>query len=79
MLKCFTDWLERNGFGHELATAKTDIQIKQAMYATVVRACSNCGSPGVDSRGIDVGSVCTVCFAVRPQNEELGQIWKKER
>ncbi len=68
MLKWFTDWLERNGFGHELDTAKTDIQIKQAMYATVVRACSNCGSPGVDSRGVDVGPTCPVCLAMRPAN-----------
>ena len=78
MFKWFTEWLEKNGFEREDAGAKkSELQIKQAMYATVIRACQECGSPGVDSRGQDVGPVCPVCLTPRPQNENLGRIWSK--
>jgi len=53
------------------------LQVKQALYATVIRACTNCGAPGVDSEGKEVGKFCPECGAKRPKSEPQGRIWVK--
>jgi len=57
--------------------ALTKLQVKQSLYATIIRACKNCGSAGVNSKGEDVGMFCPVCGAKRPKNEPQGRIWYK--
>lgn len=64
---------------------------KQALYATVIKACGNCGAGGVyhnvegvnvgcydPSRlGQPVGDTCPNCGASRVPDQDLGQIWHK--
>jgi len=62
-----------------LAMSSNQQEVKQQLFATVIPACNTCGAVGVDSRGVDVGPICPVCYANRPNNKKLGRIWKKDR
>jgi hypothetical protein len=49
---------------------------RQSLHATVIRACANCGAPG-HAFGRPVGPICPECGAVRPSDENKGEIWSK--
>jgi hypothetical protein len=51
------------------------LEVKQSLYATVIRACKKCGAAGVNSKGEDVGMFCPACGEIRPKPENLGRIW----
>lgn len=49
---------------------------KQSLAASVSRACASCGGPPPlpDSDA----KTCLHCGAVRPKNEDLGEVWSRE-
>lgn len=67
------------------------IHRKQALYATVIKACGNCGAGGVyhDVEGVNVGcydptrlgqpvgDACPNCGASRVADRDLGEIWHR--
>ena len=59
--------------------ARSHLKQRQSVAATVIRACRNCGSPGVDDKGQPVGNICPTCGSVRPPDEDKGEVWVKER
>lgn len=72
-------WYNLRSDLHDALRPKSSIQLKQALYAVVIKACTKCGSAGVDSQGQDVGDICPVCNADRPKNDNRGLIWRKMR
>ena len=62
-----------------LPKPQAELKIKQELHATIIRACRECGAPGVDSKGVDVGKFCPWCGTKRPKPESLGRIWAKYR
>ena len=49
---------------------------KQTLSATIIRACVNCGKPGIKDDK-PVGPICPWCNAERPQNDDRGAIWQR--
>lgn len=65
---------------------------RRTLHATVIRACQSCGAPGTyhdvpdvnvgcfdpARKGLPVGPVCPNCGAPRPEDEDRGEIWRKD-
>ena len=61
----------------EEQSSTAHVGIKRSLEATVVRACKQCGASGIDEHGYPIGEYCPQCGSVRPESENLGQIWFK--
>jgi hypothetical protein len=54
--------------------ANTTIKPRLMVEAVVIRACKNCGKPGIDADN-KYHESCWYCGAERPENENLGKIY----
>lgn len=52
------------------------IKPKLQVKILVIKACTNCGAPGVDSSGRDVGIECPNCGKIRPSNIDKGIVYE---
>lgn len=76
---CFAGlvWYLPDPLNDEDAEVNAAIGIKRSLHATIIKACPNCGAPGVDGYGNVITGQCPNCGTDRPEPINKGEIWSQ--
>jgi DNA-directed RNA polymerase subunit RPC12/RpoP len=72
----FFDWLWKKKSSNPGGKSSTSQKVKSALYVKIIRACTTCGSSGVNKYGTPY-EVCPNCGTKRPPMEDRGRVWVK--